>query len=104
MKINGTWKLTSHCSATRATDLVILIHAQVTRTTPELAPSSPNFHSTPTGGYLSLDRFNVHRSSTRRVFSGTWIKLMTRRPRVRYLGHSAAAPMEISEKIDSRDF
>ncbi|GFT00636.1 hypothetical protein TNCV_141811 [Trichonephila clavipes] len=31
-----------------------------TRTTPELAPSSSNFHTTPTGGHLSLDRFNVH--------------------------------------------
>ncbi|GFV19490.1 hypothetical protein TNCV_3664221 [Trichonephila clavipes] len=49
-------KLTSHCSATRglwATDLVILNHGQVTRMTPELAPQSPNYHTTPTGGRLS---------------------------------------------------
>ncbi|GFX84905.1 DUF5641 domain-containing protein [Trichonephila clavipes] len=44
--------LTSHCSATRGlleTELVILNHDQVTRTTPELA----NYHTTPTGGRLS---------------------------------------------------
>ncbi|GFV60920.1 hypothetical protein TNCV_925341 [Trichonephila clavipes] len=42
----------SHCSATRgllATDHVILNHGQVTWTTPELAPPSPNYHTTPTG-------------------------------------------------------
>ncbi|GFV61456.1 hypothetical protein TNCV_2937981 [Trichonephila clavipes] len=41
--------------------LVIFNHGQVTRTTPELAPSSPNFDTTPTGGRLSHDRFDVHR-------------------------------------------
>ncbi|GFX38732.1 uncharacterized protein TNCV_1170621 [Trichonephila clavipes] len=44
--------LTSHCSATRgllATDHVILNHGQVTWTTPELAPLSPNYHTTRTG-------------------------------------------------------
>ncbi|GFV82266.1 retrovirus-related Pol polyprotein from transposon opus [Trichonephila clavipes] len=48
--------LTSHCSATRgllATDHVILNHGQVTWTTPELAPPSPNYHTTPTGGRFS---------------------------------------------------
>ncbi|GFX45051.1 hypothetical protein TNCV_3431001 [Trichonephila clavipes] len=44
------------------TDLVILNHGQVTWTTPEMTPSSPNFHTTPTKGRLSLDIFNVHRS------------------------------------------
>ncbi|GFX35380.1 hypothetical protein TNCV_101871 [Trichonephila clavipes] len=52
-------------------DLGILSHGQVTRTTPELAAPSPNYHTTPTGGRLSLDRFNMHRSPTRRVFSST---------------------------------
>ncbi|GFV46214.1 hypothetical protein TNCV_5037021 [Trichonephila clavipes] len=50
------WILTSHCSATRgllATDHVILNHGQVTWTTPELAPPSPNYHTTPTGGRFS---------------------------------------------------
>ncbi|GFV12760.1 hypothetical protein TNCV_1367301 [Trichonephila clavipes] len=36
-----------------ATDLVILNHGQMTWTTPELAPFSPNYHTTPTGGRLS---------------------------------------------------
>ncbi|GFW36617.1 hypothetical protein TNCV_1956171 [Trichonephila clavipes] len=43
--------LTLHCSATRgllATDHVILNHGQVTWTTPNLEPSSPNYHTTPT--------------------------------------------------------
>ncbi|GFT51496.1 hypothetical protein TNCV_51191 [Trichonephila clavipes] len=44
--------LTSHCSAARGlltTDHVILNHGQVTWMTPELAPLSPNYHTTPTG-------------------------------------------------------
>ncbi|GFV28450.1 hypothetical protein TNCV_3984011 [Trichonephila clavipes] len=36
-----------------ATAHVILNHGQVTWTTPELAPSSPNYHTTPTGGRFS---------------------------------------------------
>ncbi|GFW54835.1 hypothetical protein TNCV_2654751 [Trichonephila clavipes] len=42
------------------TDLVILNYDQVTRTTPELVPPSPNFHTTPMEGRLNSDRFNVH--------------------------------------------
>ncbi|GFY25142.1 hypothetical protein TNCV_2482631 [Trichonephila clavipes] len=36
-----------------ATDHVILNHGQVTWTTPELAPPSPNYPTTPTGGRFS---------------------------------------------------
>ncbi|GFY00548.1 hypothetical protein TNCV_2139451 [Trichonephila clavipes] len=36
-----------------ATDHVILNHGQVTWTTPELVPPSPNYHTTPTGGRFS---------------------------------------------------
>ncbi|GFW84925.1 hypothetical protein TNCV_682131 [Trichonephila clavipes] len=36
-----------------ATDHVILNHGQVTWTTPELAPPSPNYRTTPTGGRFS---------------------------------------------------
>ncbi|GFU46918.1 hypothetical protein TNCV_3790031 [Trichonephila clavipes] len=46
----------SRVAATRgllATDHVILNHGQVTWTTPELAPPSPNYHTTPTGGRFS---------------------------------------------------
>ncbi|GFY06978.1 synaptic vesicle 2-related protein [Trichonephila clavipes] len=68
------------CVATRgllATDHVILSHGQVTWTTPELAP--PLLITTPhqREDVSALDRFNVHRCPTRRVFSGTGIELMT---------------------------
>ncbi|GFT51623.1 uncharacterized protein TNCV_2632871 [Trichonephila clavipes] len=36
-----------------ATDHVILNHGQVMWMTPELAPPSPNYHTTPTGGRFS---------------------------------------------------
>ncbi|GFU55959.1 hypothetical protein TNCV_3971991 [Trichonephila clavipes] len=36
-----------------AMDHVILNHGQVTCTSPELAPTSPNYHTTPTGGRLN---------------------------------------------------
>ncbi|GFU93514.1 hypothetical protein TNCV_947561 [Trichonephila clavipes] len=36
-----------------ATDPLILNHDQVTWTTPELAPPSPNYHTTSTGGRFS---------------------------------------------------
>ncbi|GFX08435.1 uncharacterized protein TNCV_3269241 [Trichonephila clavipes] len=42
------------------TDFVILNHGQVMMITLELARPSLNFHTTPTGGRLSLDIFNVH--------------------------------------------
>ncbi|GFS61208.1 uncharacterized protein TNCV_3104691 [Trichonephila clavipes] len=62
-----------------ATDHVILNHGQVTRTTPELAPRSPNYHTSPHQGedVSALDRFNAHRCIIRRVFSGTVLELMT---------------------------
>ncbi|GFV83109.1 uncharacterized protein TNCV_2802351 [Trichonephila clavipes] len=60
-----------------ATDHVILNHGQVTWTTPELAP--PLLTTTPhqREDVSALDRFNVHRCPTQRVFSGTGIELMT---------------------------
>ncbi|GFV05544.1 hypothetical protein TNCV_227551 [Trichonephila clavipes] len=39
--------------------LVLLNQGQVTRTTPQLAPPSPNFHTTPTGGGLSSRRASL---------------------------------------------
>ncbi|GFW04489.1 hypothetical protein TNCV_878581 [Trichonephila clavipes] len=41
-------------------------------------PPSSNFHITPTRGRLSLDRFNVHRFPTRRIFRSTRLEFMTR--------------------------
>ncbi|GFW44600.1 hypothetical protein TNCV_4481461 [Trichonephila clavipes] len=52
----------SAISSLLATNLAILNHGQVTKTKPELVHPSPNFHSTPTVGHLSLDIFNVHRT------------------------------------------
>ncbi|GFV16663.1 uncharacterized protein TNCV_4418501 [Trichonephila clavipes] len=69
-----------------ATDHVILNHGQVTRTTPgDVAP--PLLTTTPhqREDVLALNRFNVHRCPTRRVFSGTGLELVdtyiTRLPR-----------------------
>ncbi|GBN38764.1 hypothetical protein AVEN_47561-1 [Araneus ventricosus] len=50
---------------------------QMTRTTPELAPLSPNFHATPTGGRLTTTyNLTCNGPHTRRIFSGigfrTW--------------------------------
>ncbi|GFW85741.1 uncharacterized protein TNCV_853901 [Trichonephila clavipes] len=72
-----------------ATDHVILNHGQVTWTTPELAP--PLLTTTPhqRKDVSALDRFNVHRCSTRQVFSGTRLELVTRQAVVRYLYLSA---------------
>ncbi|GFT49058.1 uncharacterized protein TNCV_3306831 [Trichonephila clavipes] len=74
-----------------ATDHVILNHGQVTWTTPELAP--PLLTTTPhqRENVSALDRFNVHRCPTRRVFSDTALELVTRQATIRYLYHSATA-------------
>ncbi|GFW78723.1 uncharacterized protein TNCV_4261461 [Trichonephila clavipes] len=63
-----------------ATDHVISNQGQVTWTTPELAP--PLLTTTPhqREDVSALDRFNVHRCPTWRVFSGTGLELMTCRP------------------------
>ncbi|GFY28687.1 transposon Tf2-9 polyprotein [Trichonephila clavipes] len=70
-----------------ATDHVILNHGQVTWTTPELAP--PLLTTTPhqREDVSALDRFNVHRCPTRRVFSGTGIKLVTRQATILDIKH-----------------
>ncbi|GFS75446.1 uncharacterized protein TNCV_2968091 [Trichonephila clavipes] len=79
-------------------DHVILNHGQVTWTTPELACPSPNYHTTPREDASVLDRFNVHRCPTRRVFSGTGLELVTRQATVRYLYHSATAATQGKER------
>ncbi|GFW87560.1 uncharacterized protein TNCV_4485251 [Trichonephila clavipes] len=55
----------------------ILNRSQVTWMTPELAPPSPNYHTTPRDDVSALDRFNVHRCPARWVYSGTGLELMT---------------------------
>ncbi|GFV98599.1 uncharacterized protein TNCV_1452851 [Trichonephila clavipes] len=76
-----------------ATDHVILNHGQVTWTTPELAPHSPNYHTKQWEDVSALDRFNVHRCPTRRVFSGTGLELVTKQATARYPYHSSNAAM-----------
>ncbi|GFW39771.1 hypothetical protein TNCV_2419371 [Trichonephila clavipes] len=58
-----------------------------------LAPPFPSFHITPTGGRLSFEKFNLHRTPTRRIFSGTRLELMTHHPRVRYLDYKATTAL-----------
>ncbi|GFU73137.1 uncharacterized protein TNCV_1354281 [Trichonephila clavipes] len=74
-----------------ATDHVILNHGQVTWTTPKLAP--PLLTTTPhqREDVSALDRFNMHRCPTRRIFSGTGLEPVTKQATVRYLYHSATA-------------
>ncbi|GFV31942.1 hypothetical protein TNCV_462851, partial [Trichonephila clavipes] len=50
-----------------ATDHAILNHMVKDVITPELAPPSPNYHTTPPEDVSALDRFNVHRCPTWRV-------------------------------------
>ncbi|GFW61874.1 peptidase M20 domain-containing protein 2 [Trichonephila clavipes] len=75
-----------------ATDHVILNHGQVTWTTPELAPPllTPTPHQRE--DVSALDRFNVHRCPTRRVFNGIGLELVARQATVRYLYHWLPRP------------
>ncbi|GFW55856.1 uncharacterized protein TNCV_122401 [Trichonephila clavipes] len=68
-----------------ATDHVILNHGQVTWTTPELALPLPTTTPHQREDISVLDRFNVHRSPKRRVFSDTGLELVTRPAIIRYL-------------------
>ncbi|GFX73572.1 uncharacterized protein TNCV_2342771 [Trichonephila clavipes] len=81
-----------------ATDHVILNHGQVTWTTP-VAP--PLLTTTPhqQEDVSALDRFNVHRCPTRRVFSGTGLEPVTKQATVRYLYHSATAATPFSRNV-----
>ncbi|GFW57904.1 uncharacterized protein TNCV_1418511 [Trichonephila clavipes] len=83
-----------------ATDHVILSHSQVTWTTPELATPSP---TTPRQreDVSALDRFNVHRCPTRRVFGGTGLELVTRQATIKYLYHSATAATIFDVSFDN---
>ncbi|GFY12085.1 uncharacterized protein TNCV_4975851 [Trichonephila clavipes] len=78
-----------------ATDHVILNHGQVTCMTPELA--LPLLTTTPhqREDVSALDRFNVHRCPTRRVFSGTGLELVKKQATIRYLYHSATVATPI---------
>ncbi|GFS92033.1 DUF4817 domain-containing protein [Trichonephila clavipes] len=86
-----------------ATDHVILNHGQVTWTTPELAP--PLLTTTPHQweDVSALDRFNMHRCPTWRVFSGTGLEPVTKKATVRYLYHSATAATGYRESQGYKD-
>ncbi|GFW86123.1 hypothetical protein TNCV_1969311 [Trichonephila clavipes] len=47
---------------------------------PELVAHSPDFHTTPTGGRLRLDRLNVYRPPSRRVAWWLEHRTQTKRP------------------------
>ncbi|GFW09016.1 uncharacterized protein TNCV_3475621 [Trichonephila clavipes] len=92
------WILASHCSTTRellATTQVILNHGQVTWTKPELAPPLLTTTKYQREDVSTLDKFNVHRCPTRRVFSGTGLELVTRQATIQYLDQYATAAMPI---------
>ncbi|GFU95434.1 uncharacterized protein TNCV_4787691 [Trichonephila clavipes] len=76
----------------------MLNHGQVTWATPELAPLLLTTTPHQREDVSALDRFNVHRCPTRRIFSGTGLELVTRQATIRYPCHSAiAAPREVSK-------
>ncbi|GFX46751.1 hypothetical protein TNCV_4038991 [Trichonephila clavipes] len=51
-------------------DFVIVNHCQGSRTTPELALASPNYHTTPTGGLLCTRQLRV-------LVAALWDKKLT---------------------------
>ncbi|GFU68901.1 hypothetical protein TNCV_4882281 [Trichonephila clavipes] len=53
---------------------------------------SPSYHTTATGRRLSSDRFNVHRSPIRWVFSATGLELVTCQPRSHILTTTQPQP------------
>ncbi|GBM72652.1 hypothetical protein AVEN_138211-1 [Araneus ventricosus] len=56
----------------------------MTRTTPELAPPSPNFHATRTGGRLvTTYDLTCNRPHTRRIFSAIEFRIGTLQPQSR---------------------
>ncbi|GBO03301.1 hypothetical protein AVEN_67688-1 [Araneus ventricosus] len=58
----------------------------MTRTTPELAPPSPNFHATPAGGRLATTYdLACSRPHTRRIFSGIGFRAWNPPPQSRDL-------------------
>ncbi|GFX18306.1 uncharacterized protein TNCV_4306071 [Trichonephila clavipes] len=82
-------------------DLVILKHGQMTRATPELAP--PLLTTTPhqREDISALDRFNVHRCPTRRVFCGTGSRTRDMLTMIRYLDHLVPRPQVRRQKPSS---
>ncbi|GFV91983.1 hypothetical protein TNCV_1894191 [Trichonephila clavipes] len=88
--IGSETTLASPYSATQgllATNLIILNHDQVMRTTSKLATPSSNYHTRPIGRLRSTTNLTRIRPTTLWVFRGTRLELRTSQPRVRYFGH-----------------
>ncbi|GFW15904.1 uncharacterized protein TNCV_4431771 [Trichonephila clavipes] len=75
--------------------------------TPELTPPLLTITPHQREDVSALDRFNVHRCPTRRVFSGAGLELVTRQATILYLNHSATAASMFSlwshVKVKSRE-
>ncbi|GFW90366.1 transposable element Tcb2 transposase [Trichonephila clavipes] len=74
----------------------------MTWTTPELALPLLTTAPHQWEDVSALDRFNVHRCPTQRVFSGTGLELVTKQATVRYLYHSSTAATGISGRCHRR--
>ncbi|GFW29373.1 uncharacterized protein TNCV_743151 [Trichonephila clavipes] len=66
-------------------------------TIPELTPPLLTITPQQREDVSDLDRFNMHRAPTRRVFSGTGLDLVTRPATIRYFDHSATAVLSWRE-------
>ncbi|GFX94784.1 hypothetical protein TNCV_1636461 [Trichonephila clavipes] len=60
---------------------------------------SPNFHTTPMGGRLIFDIFNVHRP----LHSSTRLELTTRQTQVRCLDESLRDPRNFEPRLNDAD-
>ncbi|GBL98552.1 hypothetical protein AVEN_111660-1 [Araneus ventricosus] len=71
----------------------------MTRTTSELAPPSPNFRATPTGGRLATTYdLACNRPHTRRIFSGIGFRTCDLRSRGRDLTTRPPRPKQYERK------
>ncbi|GFX65498.1 transposable element Tcb2 transposase [Trichonephila clavipes] len=80
------------------TDLIILKHGQVTRTTHELEPPLRTTTLHQWEDVSALDRWNVHRSPTGQFFSGTRLELMKCLPCSDTLATGLPQPLSWSSK------
>ncbi|GBM10697.1 hypothetical protein AVEN_7963-1 [Araneus ventricosus] len=77
----------------------------MTRTTPELAPPSPNFRATPTGGRLATTYdLACNRPHTRRIFSGIGFRTCDPPVQTLPLGHRGLETGEEENDLGSPRF
>ncbi|GBN51526.1 hypothetical protein AVEN_238233-1 [Araneus ventricosus] len=76
----------------------------MTRTTPELAPSSPSSIATPTGGRLATTNYLAcNRPHTRRIFSGIGFRACGPPPTNSYDDNSESDEVIETSKISNSD-